>query len=1016
MNLLWGPSKPRFIAQGLAELDNIVSESLRSGADDVVANMHAHQSSLSKSVDYCRKIPVQFINEKKNQMLMVDEMSMEKNGDMVRPQVKAVLDLLVSGIEIDSDFGKGYESLMVATQSKAVGCTYELQHFYSRYSNHENPLGIDYSAALTMGRIDQRRQEVVALLDASDAHLVADHSRLDVLLGAGEKDIEEWASLTLQLVENAFNNAEQSYLSNLWPTPPTTPRLELLAEDEDRVGQLKALLAVTHDGNLAVRRPGGVGGGGGAAAALALAQPEPGSAEEYALAILGGQLDDDSEVQDQLRVRQKETRRVEKESRRLEKEKIKHEAELKASALVPPKVKPEETRELQEGWFECCTAENYTYYFNPTTEESLWQLPLSLLRPKAKDELLIETPRDLLMLSDENQYAEEVIPLRMVSASYSLHIILDPAVLMSQIAEEARAAVALAVDTALDVTTVIRGRKGRNEKTIAALLGDKFNPLLRKDPFEEGDNRGVDVDEEEEGVELTADGRLISDSGGPGPDPEMAQMLAELGLGSQSEYEGGYEGGSGAGGGGGLDVAIIPPQVLPSVAQEIAAELTPPNQTQWLNLGLGATQGEGGDSSDEEGYRDQAIQRRAESRYAQSRETDQMGREDEMSIQFENYEENSNCNDFLHLLQQISATQTATLDNKVQLEALGRIIKPQNLVDIMDTLKTSWRKLDDIIRETEARHLARQALQARVQTEEGMARQQTILEHSEDIEEMQDFLHVAGLAKTAAKRVATELVLQNISTPKKLAKIWSRQHITLSALVTEVEDVDIDEDEGEEGYEEGEGLGTLPSTLRRQSSRAFSYTKDGYKSFANGWVEGQSEEGHAYFWNITSGESSWTLPGAREGDEEELIDDHRETVGVEGEWGGEEKVPVHEPSNTFAHSYEYDPEAYTDYPEGGYQDGSEYYQGSQLQVEQHAYHDAYAYDNTAYDTEAVYYDEAGHPYHYDAQGNAYYAETAPYTPYTDPQTDPTTHPHYPYPTAPHHASAPHPDHPHPDQV
>jgi hypothetical protein len=37
-----------------------------------------------------------------------------------------------------------------------------------------------------------------------------------------------------------------------------------------------------------------------------------------------------------------------------------------------------------------------------------------------------------------------------------------------------------------------------------------------------------------------------------------------------------------------------------------------------------------------------------------------------------------------------------------------------------------------------------------------------------------------------------------------------------------------------------------------------------YKSFANGWVEGQSEEGHNYYWNIKSGESSWTLPGARE--------------------------------------------------------------------------------------------------------------------------------------------------------
>jgi hypothetical protein len=64
---------------------------------------------------------------------VIDEMSMEKNGDMVRPQVKAVLDLLLSGIEIDSDFGKGYESLMVATTTKAAECGSELNDFYTRY-------------------------------------------------------------------------------------------------------------------------------------------------------------------------------------------------------------------------------------------------------------------------------------------------------------------------------------------------------------------------------------------------------------------------------------------------------------------------------------------------------------------------------------------------------------------------------------------------------------------------------------------------------------------------------------------------------------------------------------------------------------------------------------------------------------------------------------------------------------------------------------------------------------------
>lgn len=45
-------------------------------------------------------------------------------------------------------------------------------------------------------------------------------------MGAARKDIEEWASLTMQLIENAFNNAEHTYLSNLWPTPPASPRIE----------------------------------------------------------------------------------------------------------------------------------------------------------------------------------------------------------------------------------------------------------------------------------------------------------------------------------------------------------------------------------------------------------------------------------------------------------------------------------------------------------------------------------------------------------------------------------------------------------------------------------------------------------------------------------------------------------------------------------------------------------------------------------------------------------------------
>ena len=50
-----------------------------------------------------------------------------------------------------------------------------------------------------------------------------------MLLSAARKDVEEWANLTLQLIENAFNNAENTYLSNLWPTPPASPRLDTVS-------------------------------------------------------------------------------------------------------------------------------------------------------------------------------------------------------------------------------------------------------------------------------------------------------------------------------------------------------------------------------------------------------------------------------------------------------------------------------------------------------------------------------------------------------------------------------------------------------------------------------------------------------------------------------------------------------------------------------------------------------------------------------------------------------------------
>jgi len=97
---------------------------------------------------------VQFLKEKKMQLQEVEEMSLARNGDMVRPQVKAVMDLLLAGIEIDTDFRKGfvyyvrwrsllltlydcvgYDSLLESTDSKSeeVGL-FSLISFISPYA------------------------------------------------------------------------------------------------------------------------------------------------------------------------------------------------------------------------------------------------------------------------------------------------------------------------------------------------------------------------------------------------------------------------------------------------------------------------------------------------------------------------------------------------------------------------------------------------------------------------------------------------------------------------------------------------------------------------------------------------------------------------------------------------------------------------------------------------------------------------------------------------------------------
>ena len=123
--------------------------------------------------------------------------------------------------------------------------------------------------------------------------------------------------------------------------------------------------------------------------------------------------------------------------------------------------KPDEYVEMQDGWLECYTEDGYTYYFNPKTDESLWDLPASLKIPVADDESvrLIDTPRSLM----NGELAEEAQPEPPRMIAFKSEVVVDQTEVMDNVIAEAKAiaaaaaaAAAAAVEIALNITSFIR--------------------------------------------------------------------------------------------------------------------------------------------------------------------------------------------------------------------------------------------------------------------------------------------------------------------------------------------------------------------------------------------------------------------------------------------------------------------------------------------------------------------------------------------------------------------------------
>ena len=211
-------------------------------------------------------------------------------------------------------------------------------------------------------------------------------------------------------------------MSSLFPTPPDSPRREdELPPDEDRVARIKELLKKTH---------------------------EPADFDHA----------QDMEKTERRNMKRREARAPMDPTPLLgqgQKQKLQ----------INKQGDPSKTKELQQGWLECYTDEGYTYFYNPGTGESLWDLPAAMKVPLYNDDevRVIETPRDLVAgeFFDPNHDERDETDLTKKADAAGLRglgdntnggQIKDKRVIMAEIAENARAFASGGQDTAVDVT------------------------------------------------------------------------------------------------------------------------------------------------------------------------------------------------------------------------------------------------------------------------------------------------------------------------------------------------------------------------------------------------------------------------------------------------------------------------------------------------------------------------------------------------------------------------------------
>jgi hypothetical protein len=339
---------------------------------------------------------------------------------------------------------------------------------------------------------------------------------------------------------------------------------------------------------------------------------------------------------------------------------------------------------------------------------------------------------------------------------------------------------------------------------------------------------------------------------------------------------------------------------------------------------------------------------RAEERFREVRENDIMCKEDAYAYQWHARQEVEARHRFsvaVHDVVQRDSVYQSHVDN---LKLIAKKLKRLTVIEVLADQDTTWDRLAVRVFETVALEEEARQLAERLRTDAGKKRQKMIQEHAEDIEELSAFFREkAGLSKTNSRNAATEAVLKNISTAKKLAKFWARKQILLTEIGLDADDAEEVEGALQALIQSGstdpmtQSLSSMAHLLSSQNLQSTSFSPSatpqlftgpghqqpltispgfyldpayvtevdssnydahahsphapqknvnehyiadhssetagydhlapssitaadtawhGYRSFTSNWIECFSDEGHTYYYNTMSGESSWELP------------------------------------------------------------------------------------------------------------------------------------------------------------